>query len=40
MPTTDLARTLEQQVACSQTRDFAGGVRSRAERRPPRFEMR
>jgi enoyl-CoA hydratase/carnithine racemase len=34
---TELERTLDQQVACFATEDFAEGVRALAERRPPRF---
>jgi 2-(1,2-epoxy-1,2-dihydrophenyl)acetyl-CoA isomerase len=33
----ELLATLEQQIECFATRDFAEGVRALAERRPPRF---
>jgi enoyl-CoA hydratase/carnithine racemase len=33
----ELAATLEQQIQCFGTPDFAEGVRALAERRPPRF---
>ena len=35
--TAEMAATLDQQLACFRTEDFAEGVRAPAERRAPRF---